>query len=84
MAKIGTMELLVILLVALFAIGPERLPKAARALGKAVRDCRRYMDEASLELKETQRDIHQVQEEIQNSAGASDSQAAHKEETSNG
>lgn len=37
MAKIGSMELIVILIVAMLAIGPERLPKAARTLGKAGR-----------------------------------------------
>ena len=36
MAKIGSMELIVILIVAMLAIGPERMPKAARTLGKAV------------------------------------------------
>ena len=35
MAKIGSMELIVILIVAMLAIGPERMPKAARTLGKA-------------------------------------------------
>ena len=32
MAKIGSMELIVILIVAMLAIGPERMPKAARML----------------------------------------------------
>ena len=36
MAKIGTMELLVFLIVAFVAIGPERMPKAAKALGRAL------------------------------------------------
>lgn len=34
MAKIGSMELIVILIVAMLAIGPERLPKAARTLAR--------------------------------------------------
>ncbi len=84
MAKIGTMELVVILLVALFAIGPERLPKAARALGRAVRDCRKYMDEAGRELKQTEQDLSQVKNEVQNITDRSVSQVVEKEEISNG
>ncbi len=84
MAKIGTMELVVILLVALFAIGPERLPKAARALGRAVHDCRKYMDEAGRELKQTEQDLSQVKNEVQNVTDRSVSQVVEKEEISNG
>jgi sec-independent protein translocase protein TatA len=32
------MELIVVLVVALFVLGPKRLPGAARALGEGVRD----------------------------------------------
>ena len=41
MLNIGTPELLLILVVALLVLGPNRLPDAARQLGKAVAEIRR-------------------------------------------
>ncbi len=41
MFGIGTPELLVILVVALIVLGPERMPEVARALGKAMAELRR-------------------------------------------
>ncbi len=64
MAKIGTMELIVILIVALFAIGPERLPRAARVLGRSLRDFRKYMNEATSELREASAARDEVKAEI--------------------
>ena len=57
MAKIGGMELLVILVVALFVIGPERLPKAARTLGRAVASFKKSMNDATSELREVSDDV---------------------------
>ncbi len=37
MGNLGFAELLVIVVVALFVIGPQRLPQIAQALGEAVR-----------------------------------------------
>ena len=37
MFSVGSAELIVILLVILFAVGPKRLPEIARMVGKAVR-----------------------------------------------
>ena len=64
MAKIGSMELIVILIVALFAIGPERLPKAARVLGRAVGSFKKYMNEATSELREVSEEFKDVTNEI--------------------
>ena len=49
MAKIGSMELIVILIVAMLAIGPERLPKAAHAGqgGRLVQKIHERRDERS-------------------------------------
>jgi Tat protein translocase TatB subunit len=40
--SLGPAEILVILIVALIVLGPERLPKAARQLGKAFGEVRRW------------------------------------------
>ena len=45
MFGIGPEELMVILVLALLVLGPERLPKVARDLGKVVGDLRRTSDE---------------------------------------
>lgn len=42
---IGTLEILVILLLAFIVLGPERMVDAGRLLGKAVREARRLTDE---------------------------------------
>jgi Tat protein translocase TatB subunit len=40
--SLGPLEILVILVVALIVLGPERLPKAARQVGKAVAEVRHW------------------------------------------
>jgi len=47
MAKIGSMELIVILIVAMLAIGPERMPKVARKFGRMLRQFKKMMNDAS-------------------------------------
>lgn len=51
MFGIGTPELLVILVVALIVLGPERLPEIARALGKAMAELRRATSGLTDELR---------------------------------
>jgi Tat protein translocase TatB subunit len=45
MFGIGPEELVLILLLALLVLGPERLPKVARDIGRTVGDLRRTSDE---------------------------------------
>lgn len=45
MFGIGPEEIMVIFVIALLVLGPERLPKVARDLGKIVGDLRRTSDE---------------------------------------
>jgi sec-independent protein translocase protein TatA len=40
MPSIGPMELIVILVIALFVVGPKRLPEAGRSLGEGLRGFR--------------------------------------------
>ena len=45
MLGIGAEELILVLIVALLVLGPERLPKVARDVGRVVGDLRRTSDE---------------------------------------
>ena len=45
--RIGMTELLLVFVVALFALGPERLPAYAKKLGEAVSQFKKYSDEAT-------------------------------------
>jgi sec-independent protein translocase protein TatA len=40
MPNIGPLELIVILVIALIVLGPQRLPDTARAIGKGMREMR--------------------------------------------
>lgn len=66
MFNIGFSELILILLVAFFIVGPKDLPKVARALGKGVRQIKRmyrdFMSETGLneveeEFRKTSREV---------------------------
>lgn len=50
MFGIGTGEILLILVIALIVLGPERMPQIARDLGRIMGDLRRTSDELQREL----------------------------------
>lgn len=50
--KIGTLELVVIAIVALLVIGPNKLPEYARKLGQAMREFKKASDALTKEIKE--------------------------------
>jgi len=50
MFGIGTGELLLLLLIALIVLGPERMPKLARDLGRAMAEFRKTSDELRTEF----------------------------------
>src|SRR5437868_4036446 len=50
MFGIGTGELLLLLLISLIVLGPERMPKLARDLGRAMAEFRRTSDELRSEF----------------------------------
>ena len=43
--NVGPLEILVILVIALLVLGPARLPEAARAVGKGMREFRNSLSE---------------------------------------
>jgi Tat protein translocase TatB subunit len=45
MLNIGPQELLLILIVALVVVGPQRLPELGRTIGKAMRELRKIQDD---------------------------------------
>ena len=51
--RIGVSELILVFVVALFALGPDRLPEYARKLGEAVAQFKKYSDEATKDIKES-------------------------------
>lgn len=52
MLNIGPQELLVVLLIALLIVGPQRLPELGRTVGKGLRELRRAQDEVRRSLSE--------------------------------
>lgn len=52
MGSIGTAEILVVLVVALLVLGPSKLPDAARSVGRAIGEFRRYTSGFQSELRE--------------------------------
>ena len=65
--NIGAFELLVILILALLVVGPERLPQLARDLAKALRSVRRVYENLSRDLGPEFMSIQQTTEEIRTS-----------------
>lgn len=58
MFGIGTGELLLLLVIALLVLGPERMPKLARDLGRTVGDLRRTSDELRNEFLNADRTLN--------------------------
>ena len=52
MFDIGVQELLVILLIALFFFGGEKIPEIAKGLGKGIREFKRTMNEIDEDERE--------------------------------
>ncbi len=52
MGSIGPAEILVVLVVALLVLGPSRLPDAARSVGRAIGEVRRYSSGFQSDLRD--------------------------------
>lgn len=64
MGNLGAAEMLVIFLLALIVLGPDRLPKAARQIGQVVRQVRRMSSGFQDEIR-TAFDDHQPSSSVQ-------------------
>lgn len=51
--RIGIAELIVVFVIALFVIGPDKLPAYAKKLGEALSQFRKYSEEATKDIKES-------------------------------
>ena len=60
--KIGAMELIVIFIVALLVIGPDKLPQVAKRFGSALREFKKASADVTQEIRE---DIVEPLEDIQ-------------------
>ena len=86
MFDIGFSEILVIMIVALVVIGPERLPKVARSMGQWWGRIRRYLNKIKQdvnssieleELRETQRKFQAEADEMERSLRSAGSEINH-------
>ncbi len=68
MFNIGFSEALIIFLVALIVLGPERLPEVGRFLAKLSLEIKRAVDELKkeLELEEVEKEFKEAKREIEN------------------
>jgi sec-independent protein translocase protein TatB len=66
-SNIGALELLVILILALLVVGPERLPQLARDVAKVLRNVRRAYENLSRDLGPEIMSIQQTTEELRSS-----------------
>ena len=64
--NLGPAELLVIILFAFIIVGPERLPKAAKSIGKALRKLRDTREDIDQTLKDEGLDPESLQEASRN------------------
>lgn len=51
--KLSMMEILVVLIVALLVIGPDKLPQYAQKLGVALKEFRKFSSEATKDIRES-------------------------------
>lgn len=76
-SKIGSGELLVIVLIALVVLGPAKLLQTAKSLGKAVGYTKKYMSDIKEEIDEVQLELEEVETTVKQPVGSK-----HKDEKS--
>lgn len=75
MFEVGFSEMLVIAVVALIVIGPERLPKVARTLGHLWGRAKRYVNSVKADISRDMalEELRQMQQKVQQEADAATS-----------
>lgn len=66
-SNIGITELIIVLLLALIVVGPERLPELGQKLGKTLRDLRRAYDNLTRDLGPELASIQKTTQELRES-----------------
>lgn len=69
MFGIGLPEMIVIMIVALLVVGPDKLPDLARSLAKGVNELRGAMNQLKESLNEETKVISSVKEDLRQTAG---------------
>lgn len=64
MFGIGFQELLLIMVVALIVLGPQRLPEVARSLGKFYREIKSSVDEVKSSMVNDLSSVKQIEKEV--------------------
>lgn len=67
--QLGTMELLIILVVALIVVGPAKLPELGRALGRGMREFRKATSSLQDELEKTMETRDQEEKKLDTDTG---------------
>jgi sec-independent protein translocase protein TatA len=65
--NIGPLELIVILIIALLVLGPQRLPEAARSVGRGMREMREALaghDDDEDELDDEDEDEDEIEDPV--------------------
>lgn len=78
MGNIGTPEILVVLIIALLVLGPQRLPQAARQFGKAMAEFRRVTGGLQAEMRDA---MSTIENEIKSATDITGPQATPLNET---
>lgn len=72
---LGGTEILIILVIALIFIGPQKLPELAKGLGKGIRDFKKaaqgLTDEVEEEVKQVKDEVKEVKESVVNNSDTS-------------
>jgi sec-independent protein translocase protein TatB len=61
---VGPLELLVILVITLLVVGPQRLPEIAAQMGRFMRTFQRYTSQVTREFSETMRELEREYDEV--------------------
>ena len=69
MFGLGVQEIMLILLIAVFFFGGEKIPDIAKGLGKGLREFKRAMDQPDEETKEQERPMKVVSKSSTNGKG---------------